>query len=130
MFDIHILLPNTPGALAALAGLLGRNGIGLEGGGVFSTGSDSHAHFLVEDGHRAREILETEGFQVQNVCQPLIRKLKQARPGELGEIAAALAGAGISILTQYSDHANQLILITDNPGAAERVTEQWAVLPE
>lgn len=31
MFDIHILLPNTPGALAALAGLLGRNGIGLEG---------------------------------------------------------------------------------------------------
>lgn len=28
MFDLHILLPNTPGALAALAGLLGRNGIG------------------------------------------------------------------------------------------------------
>lgn len=130
MFDIHILLPNTPGALATMATLLGRNGIGLEGGGVFSAGSESHAHFLVEEGHRAREVLEAGGFQVQNVCQPLIRKLKQARPGELGEIAAALAGAGISILTQYSDHANQLILLTENPRAAERVTKQWAVQPE
>lgn len=130
MFDIHILLPNTPGALATMATLLGRNGIGLEGGGVFSAGSESHAHFLVEEGHRAREVLEAGGFQVQNVCQPLIRKLKQARPGELGEIAAALAGAGISILTQYSDHANQLILVTDNPRAAERVTKKWAVQPE
>ena len=130
MFDIHILLPNAPGSLAAMAGLLGRNGIGLEGGGVFSAGNESHAHFLVEEGHRARAVLEAGGFQVENVCQPLIRKLKQARPGELGEIAAALADAGISILTQYSDHANQLILVTDNPRAAERVTEQWAVQPE
>lgn len=130
MFDLHILLPNVPGALATMAGLLGRHGIGLEGGGVFSTGDESHAHFLVVEGLRARAVLEAEGFQVQNVCQPLIRKLKQARPGELGEIAAALANAGISILTQYSDHANQLILVTDNPAVAERVTEQWAVVPE
>jgi len=130
MVDIHLLLPKAPGSLAAMAGLLGRNGIGLEGGGMFSTGNQNHAHFLVEEGHRAREVLEAGGCQVENVCQPLIRKLKQARPGELGEIAAALADAGISILTQYSDHANQLILVTDNPRAAERVTEQWAVQPE
>jgi len=130
MFDIHILLPNVPGALAALASLLGRQGIGLEGGGVFSAGEHSHAHFLVVEGQRARAVLEAEGFQVQNVCEPLIRKLKQARPGELGEIATALAGAGGSILPQYSDHANQLILVTDNPAAAERATKQWALVPE
>ncbi|MBD8163359.1 amino acid-binding protein [Erwinia persicina] len=130
MFDLHILLPNTPGALAALAGLLGRNGIGLEGGGVFSAGEVSHAHFLVEEGPRARQVLEAAGFQVENVCQPLIRKLPQRRPGELGEIAAALAGAGVSVFTQYSDHANQLILVTDNPAVAERVTRPWAVTAE
>ncbi|EOV9627248.1 amino acid-binding protein [Cronobacter sakazakii] len=127
MYDIHVIISNTPGALATLGTLLGKNGVGLEGGGVFSLAQESHAHFLVEEGETARRVLQDAGFTVQNVTRPLIRKLSQARPGELGEIARALAEGGVNILVHYSDHANRLILVTDNPKQAEKVTRPWAI---
>ncbi|HDR2472016.1 amino acid-binding protein [Enterobacter soli] len=122
MYDIHVIFENAPGELARFGQLLGNNGVGLEGGGVFGV----DAHFLVEEGEKARRVLLAAGFRVQSVTKPLIRKLKQERPGELGEIACALAVQGVSILTQYSDHANHLILLTDNDKLAAEITEPWA----
>ncbi|WP_237727335.1 amino acid-binding protein, partial [Cronobacter dublinensis] len=84
----------------------------------------------VEDGDRARQVLLAAGFTVCAVVRPLIRKLPQARPGELGDIAQALAHRGVNILVQYSDHANRLILLTDNDVQAEKVTRSWAVPEE
>ena len=102
MYDVHVIFNDTPGELARFGQLLGSKGIGLEGGGVFGV-----------------EALKA-------VRRPIIRKLRQERPGELGEIAAALAARGVSILTQYSDHANHLILLTDNDKLAAAITEPWA----
>lgn len=127
MYDIHVQLSNTPGSLASLGRLLGRNGVGLEGGGVFSMPDTGHAHFLVEDGNKARQVLLEAGFDVRNVCRPLIRKLRQERPGELGEIADAIAQSGVNILVQYSDHSNRLILITDDDSRAAEVTRKWEI---
>ncbi|HFZ8993487.1 TPA: amino acid-binding protein [Citrobacter freundii] len=127
MYDIHVILSNTPGSLASLGRVLGANGIGLEGGGVFSTPEAGHAHFLVEDGEKARTVLVDAGFNIINVCRPLIRKLSQERPGELGEIADTIARNGINILVQYSDHNNRLILLTDDNMRAAGVTQKWAI---
>ncbi len=130
MYDIHVILSNTPGSLALLGNVLGISGVGLEGGGVFSTPEAGHAHFLVEDGEKARKVLTAAGFDVRNLCRPLIRKLSQERPGELGEIADTIARHGINILVQYSDHSNRLILLTDDDTRAAEATRKWAIATE
>ncbi|MBP2167242.1 hypothetical protein J2125_000434 [Erwinia toletana] len=127
MYNIHIILSNTPGALGQLGSVLGKNGVGLEGGGVFSTPEAGHAHFLVENGEKARKVLCEAGFDVQKISRPVIRKLPQERPGELGEIAETIARNGINILVQYSDHSNRLILLTDDDTLAAEVTQKWAL---
>ncbi|HGK3904187.1 TPA: amino acid-binding protein [Klebsiella pneumoniae] len=123
MYDIHVILSNSPGSLGAMGMALGNNGVGLEGGGVFTTPDAGHAHFLVEDGETARRVLTEAGFTVSNVCRPLIRKLP-------GDIADTLAHNGINILVQYSDHRNRLILLTDDDARAAEVTKKWAILSE
>ncbi|MBE0129483.1 amino acid-binding protein [Citrobacter amalonaticus] len=130
MYDIHVILNNIPGSLGKLGCVLGQNGMGLEGGGVFTTPEVGHAHFLVEDGDKARRILTDAGFEVRSVRRPLVRKLPQERPGELGEITDMIARNGINILVQYSDHCNRLILITDDDTLAAKVTQKWAITTE
>lgn len=72
MFNIHVILSNTPGTLGTLGSVLGKNGVGLEGGGVFSTSETGHANFLVQDGEKARKVHTEAGFDVHKVCRPVI----------------------------------------------------------
>jgi hypothetical protein len=125
MKDLEILLKNEPGLLALLGETLGKNRISLEGGGVFQNGNFSIAHFLVEDAERAKDALEAVGIKVVNINEILIQKLRQDVPGQLGMFCRRLADAGINILVQYSDHANQLIVVVDDIEKAKLLSEQW-----
>jgi len=123
--DIEILLENVPGSLALLGETLGKNQVSLEGGGVFQTGNMSVAHFLVEDPVKTKDVLQTVGISVVRINDILIQKLRQDVPGQLGMFCRRLADAGINILVQYSDHANQLIVVVDDIEKGELVSEQW-----
>ena len=126
MFDVSIDLPNRPGSLAKFGETLGAADVSLEGGGVFTVDGIGRAHFLVEDGEAARAALEEAGLGIATVRQVLIRRLTQEVPGQLGSIARVLADAGVNIETQYSDHANRLILVVDDLETARRATKEWA----
>ena len=112
--------------LARFGEALGSAGVGLEGGGVFVMGGAGHAHFLVGDGERARVAAQEAGLEVVAVREVLVRRLNQGTPGELGRIAGALGEACVNIITQYSDHENRLILVTDDPRMAASATKAWA----
>lgn len=125
MKDLEIILENKPGSLAQMGELLGKHRISLEGGGVFCNGEHSVAHFLVDDADQARAVLGSAGIEVRKINEVLIQKLRQDVPGQLGAFCRRLASAGVNILTQYSDHANQLILVVDDYDKAKKVSEAW-----
>ena len=125
MKDLEIFLQNKPGALAEMGEVLGAAGVSLEGGGVFLHDGLGVAHFLVDDAEKAKTVLEANGIQVGKVSEVLMQKLRQDVPGQLGKICRLMAEAGVNIEVQYSDHANQLILVVDDFGKGKAVSERW-----
>ncbi len=83
------------------------------------------AHFLVADGKAARTALASAGITVAAVREVIVQKLEQGVPGQLGKLARRMADAGVNIEVQYSDHANQLILVVDNPAKGRAVAAAW-----
>ena len=104
---------------------MGHAGISFEGGGLFSLSGTAIAHFLFRDGEAAARAARDAGIAVVAIRKPIIRKLKQGTPGQLGAISRALAEAGVNILVQYSDHHNRLVLVCDNEELARNATVEW-----
>ncbi len=125
MKDIEIILQNHPGSLAEMGETLGSVGVSLEGGGAFVHNGIGIAHFLVEDGEKAKLALEEKGIRVAAVHDVLIQKLKQSVPGQLGKICRLMQKAGVNILVQYSDHSNHLILVVDDYEKGKAVVGKW-----
>lgn len=125
MKDLEIKLENKVGTLALMGETLGRNKISIEGGGVFQNGNTSIAHFLVEEAERAKEVLGEVGIEVLKINDVIIQKLRQDVSGQLGMFCKKMANANVNIMTQYSDHFNQLIIVVDDYENAKQVSEQW-----
>ena len=77
------------------------------------------------EAERAKSELEKVGIKVVKTNDVIIQKLRQDVPGQLGTFCRELANANVSILTQYSDHDNQLIIVPDNYEKAKEVSEEW-----
>lgn len=117
MDDLAIRLDDRPGALAELAETLGAAGISIEGGGVFVVDDTAIAHFLFKDAAAAARVLRTAGFEVGEPRTPIIRRIDQDTPGQLGQATRSLAAAGANIAVMYSDHDGRLILVVDDATA-------------
>ena len=125
MFDLTIELEDRPGALAEMGETLGRAGVSIEGGGAWVVNGRGCAHFLFDDGDAARRALEAAGIRVLAVREVIALRLKQAVPGQLGQVTRRMAEAGVNIEVLYSDHDHRLILVTDDPARARAIAEDW-----
>ena len=125
MKDLAIALDDRPGALAEMGEALGKAGVSVEGGGAWVIDGKGVAHFLFEDGTAARRALEARGIKVVAERDVVVQRLKQAVPGQLGQLTRRMADAGINIEVMYSDHDNQLILVTDDTEKARMVARAW-----
>lgn len=56
----------------------------------------------------------------------VVQRLKQAVPGQLGQLTRRMAEAGVNIEVLYSDHDHQLILVVDDVERGRRVADQWS----
>ena len=124
--DLAIIMKNQPGELATMGEVLGRAGVSLEGGGVFVYENKGVAHFLVEDAEKGKIALENEGIEVAGVNKVLVQKLRQDVPGQLGKICRIMGENQVNILVQYSDHANQLILVVDDHKKGLEISKNWS----
>ena len=124
--DLTIALDNRPGALAEMGEALGRAGVSIEGGGAWVVDGRGVAHFLFADGSAARAALEKAGIRVTAERDVVVQRLKQAVPGQLGQLTRLMAEAGVNIEVLYSDHDHQLILVVDDVEKGRRVAEQWS----
>lgn len=125
MKDLAIALENRPGALAEMGEALGRAGVSIEGGGAWVVDGTGVAHFLFEDGKAARTALEAAGIRVIEERDVLVQRLKQAVPGQLGQLTRRMAEASVNIEVLYSDHDHQLILVVDDVARGRMVSEAW-----
>lgn len=125
MKDLGIRLADRPGALAAMGAVLGRAGVSIEGGGVFTHEGFGIAHYLVHDALPAVRALRDAGIDVVEVSDVVTLRLRQGVAGQLGMLAGLMSEAGVNIRVQYSDHDNRLVLVVDDYVRANEVARRW-----
>jgi hypothetical protein len=123
MKDLTVTLEDRPGTLAALGESLGAAGVNIEGLTVVSFEGRAIAHVLVEDAAAARTALEGAGIKVEGESDPIVSDLptdQVDQPGVVGQMARAMADAGVNIQVIYLATKNRAVAITsDNAKALE-----------
>ncbi len=111
--DLTVRLEDRPGSLATLGEVLGRAGVNIEGICAVTAQGKGEIHILVEDAVKAGGALRASGIQVLREADVLVEDI-QDRPGELGNVARRLAGAGVNIQVAYLATSTRLVVGVDN----------------
>jgi hypothetical protein len=118
MDDLTVILEDRPGELARLGETTGNAGINIEGMCAMTGEGRGVIHILVDDGARARAVLEEAGMGVADQREALVVDIED-RPGTLGEAARRLADANVNIELAYTTFGGvKLVVATDDLDAA------------
>jgi hypothetical protein len=120
--DLRIVVEDKPGGLATVGEALGGAGINIEGLCGVGLGDRGVIHVLVEDGAAARAALEAAGMAVDAESEPLVSDVSASTgtPGAVGQMARAIAEAGVNLQAVYIATNNRAVAVTDDIDAARR----------
>lgn len=122
MKDLTVSLDDRPGELAKLGEALGAAGINIEGLCAVSSEGRAVTHLLVTDATASRAALEGAGIKVEGETDPLIAEFPSDavdRPGQLGQMARAVANAGVNIQVLYLATRNRGVMVTSDNAKAK-----------
>lgn len=111
--DLTVILEDRPGALAKVGEALGRAGINIEGICGVTVSGKGTVHILVENGKKARQVLDANHIDVAKEVEVLVVPVED-RPAVLGNIARRLATAGVSLNLAYLATSTRLVIGTDD----------------
>ena len=122
--DLLVTLNDQPGEGARLGEALGNAGVNIEGLCAIMEGGKGNVHVLVEDAAGAKAALEGAGITLEAetdvIVSPALPEPDLDTPGKFGEMARALADAGINITLVYVAARNRVVLATsDNQRATQ-----------
>lgn len=123
MKDLTVSLEDRPGALADLGEALGKAGINIEGMCAVTSEGRGIIHLLVEDAAAARMALEGGGIKVEGEADPLVSDFPSDqvdRPGAMGEMARAMANAGVNLQVVYLATRNRAVAVTSDNAKARQ----------
>jgi hypothetical protein len=120
--DLRILVDDRPGGLAAVGEALGSAGINIEGLCGVGMGDRGVIHVLVEDGAAARAAVEAAGLSVDAESEPIVSDVSASTgtPGTVGQMARAVADAGVNLRAVYIATNNRVVVVSDDNEAARR----------
>jgi hypothetical protein len=125
--EFTVILPDTPGSLARLAGVLGDAHVNIEAiQGSITHGGEGVVHFVAGDTDRARLTLDAAGLAYTTREVLVVRVLDE--PGALGEVALVMATAGINIDAVYVTTKGYVVLGVDDLAGAIHVAGGMAVM--
>lgn len=118
--DLRITVDDRPGGLAAVGEALGGAGINIEGVCGVGMGDRGVIHVLVEDGGAARAALEAAGLMVESESEAIVSDVSSGvdTPGTLGQMARAVADAGVNFRALYLASNNRAVAVTDDDDKA------------
>lgn len=123
--DLLVTLTDQPGEGARLGEALGNAGVNIEGLCGIMEGGTGNVHVLVDDAAKARAALEGAGIVVQAetdvLVSPALPEPDLDTPGKFGEMARAIADAGINISLVYVASRNRVVLATSDNQRATQV---------
>ena len=123
MKDLTVSLEDRPGALADVGEALGKGGVNIEGLTAVSSEGRAIVHVLVEDAAAARTALEGAGIKVEGEAEPLISEVPSGQvdqPGVVGQMARAMADAGVNIQVVYLATKNRAVVVTSDNAKARQ----------
>jgi hypothetical protein len=122
MKDLTVSLEDRPGELARLGEALGAAGINIEGMAAMSAEGRAIIHLLVVDAAATRTALEGAGIKVEGEADPMIAEFPADqidRPGTMGNMARAVADAGVNIKVVYLATKNRGVMVTSDNAKAK-----------